>query len=82
MDNYFDIVTPAELEEQYGYMPSAKEIAADRQYCEQDVDYNFQYLFWLFLERGDTKTANFYLDQIKDPQRHLDAVMLAYECKD
>lgn len=80
MDNYFDIASPAELEEHYGYTPSAKEIAEDRQYCEQDADYNFQHLFWLFLDRGDTETANSYLKQIKDPQRHLDATMLAHEC--
>lgn len=82
MVNYIDVLSPAEREAHYGYRPSAQELKADRNHCEQDPDYNHQHLFWLFLDRGEPQTAQTYFDKIQDPQRRLDAQMMAYECVD
>lgn len=82
MENYIDALSPAEYEAYYGYTPSAQELQADREHCAQDLDYNYQHLFLLFLDRGQPKAAQAYFDKIQDPQRRLDAQMLAYECAD
>ena len=80
MENYYDIATTAELEEHYGYTPTAKELQADREHCAQNPDYNYQHLFWLFLDRGLPETAQKYYDKIQDPDIQLDAAMIAHEC--
>lgn len=82
MDNFFDIATPAELEEYYGYAPEASETAADKAAFASDPDRNLQHLFWLFLGRKNQDRADFYLNQIQDEQRKLDACMLGYDCVD
>jgi len=81
MNNYYDVATPAELEEHFGYVPSPEEVSEGRESCARDSDLNNQLLFWLFLDRGDKKTADSFLNKINDPSRRLDASMLAYECQ-
>ena len=76
IDNYFDIATPEELKEHYGYVPSKEEVTQDRLLLANDRDHNLQYLYWLYMDRGDEKTAEFYLNQIEDWQRKLDAAAL------
>jgi len=79
MKTFFDIATPAEIEKHFGYSPSPEEIREHREYYVQDADTNNQLLFWLFLDRGDTKTAEAHLNKIQNPSCRLDATMLAYE---
>ena len=41
MENYYDIVTPEELEEQFdGLVPDAEELARKRDLCAQKADHN------------------------------------------
>ena len=80
-ENFIDALTPAEMLEHFGEMPSAEEIRAARDHCAREPDSNFQHLFLLYLDRGETETAQGYFDRIKDPQRKLDAAMLAWECR-
>lgn len=80
-ENFIDALTPAEMLEHFGETPSAEEIRGARELCAREPDYNFQHLFLLYLDRGETGTAQAYLDRIKDPQRKLDAAMLAWECR-
>ena len=82
MELYIDIATPEELEEQFGYPPSPEEISREREYCLEVPDLNYQFLYWLYRDRGDEKTAQGYLDKIKDPRRRLSATMIAHECSD
>ncbi len=79
MKNYFDIATPAEIEEAYGYMPDAEELAEERARCEKDPDENCENLAALFFARGDTATADKYLEKIQDPERQLTMSMLLSE---
>lgn len=82
MENYFDIATPEELEEDYGYKPTPEQIHRDKLIYEENPDSNFQSLFWLFLQRGDSNRADIYYNKIQDPQMKLDAYLMAYECMD
>lgn len=81
MENYFDIATSAEIEAHFGYMPDAGELAADRSVCERDTDGNFAKLASLYYDRGDEVAARQCLEQIRDPERKLQASMLLYECR-
>lgn len=80
MENYFDIATPAEIEDHYGYMPDAEELARDHLVCEQDADGNFSMLAVLYYFRGDEAATQRYLDKIQNPDRRLETSMSLYEC--
>ncbi len=80
MENYFDIATPAEIEDHYGYMPDAEELARDRLVCERDADGNFSMLAVLYYFRGDEAATQRYLDKIQNPERRLETSMSLYEC--
>jgi len=82
MELYVDIATPEELEDCFGYPPTAEDISRERKYCLEDPDLNYQFLYWLYLGRDDKKTAQIYLDKIKDPLCRLDTTMLVSECID
>ena len=82
MELYIDIATPEELEDCFGYPPTAKDISMERELCLKDPDLNYQFFYWLYLARGDEKTAQGYLDKIKDPERRLFTTMVAHECND
>ncbi len=82
MELYVDIATPEELEGHFGYSPSPDDISRERKYCLEDPDRNYQELYWLYFARGDKKTAQSYLDKIKDPLCRLDTTMLVSECID
>lgn len=82
MENYYDIATPAELEEHYdGSVPDAKELARQRALCDSDPDYNLSELACLFYGRGDEAAANRCLEHIKNPERRLETSMALYECR-
>lgn len=66
MINYFDVATPEEVEEFYGYVPTAEEIAEARDALTRDLDANAAHLAYLFADRGDYAQASLYLDQIQD----------------
>lgn len=80
MENYFDIATSAEIEDHYGYMPDAEELARDHLVCEQDADGNFSMLAVLYYFRGDEAATQRYLDKIQNPDRRLETSMSLYEC--
>ena len=82
MELYVDIATPEELERHFGYPPSPEEISLEREFCLKDPDGNYQDLYLLYLVRGDKKTAQIYLNKIKDPRRRRSALMIAHECSD
>lgn len=81
MENYFDIATPEEIEERYDEKLTSEEIKELRLNLERQPDINYQYLFLLFIDRGENDKANYYLEQIKDPMIKLNATMLAYELR-
>lgn len=76
MENFFDVATPEELESFYGYVPAKEEVAEDRNAYANDRDCNLQHLYWLYMDRGDEKTAKHYFNMIEDWQRKLDAAAL------
>ncbi len=80
MTNFFDVATPAEIEDHYGYPPDAKELARDRRVCDQDADGNFSMLAVLYHFRGDKAATQRYLDKIRNPERRLETSMSLYEC--
>lgn len=80
MNNYIDIATPKELEAHYGYLPEATELESEREHFTRDKDHNLVCLYLLFLERGANAKAKAYFSQIENPERQLEAAMLAGEC--
>ncbi len=68
MENFIDIMTPAELEGYYGEKPDPEQVAQDRDYFSKAVDSNLGQLFLLFLTRGDRPKAETYYNRIKNPQ--------------
>lgn len=75
--NYFDLLTPDEILAHYDCEPDPAELARDRELMGLCGDCNLQHLYWLYLERGDQKTANHYFDLIEDEQYKIDAANLA-----
>ena len=73
MTNFFDVATPEEVEEFYGYVPTAEEIAAERDALIRDSDANASHLAYLFADRGDYAQTVVYLDQIQDDLTRADA---------
>lgn len=75
-------MTPKELEAYYGEPPAPEDIAYNKYICAKDRDYNFQHLYFLYLNRNDPETAQRYYDMIKDEQRKLDADCLVGDAKE
>ena len=82
MKNFMDVLGPGEREYHFGFTPSAAQLRAERAHCARDRDYNCQHLFWHYLDHGRPDIAQTYFDMIEDPDRRLDAQMMAHECKD
>lgn len=80
MLNYFDVVTPEELERQYEEKPTPEFIAERRAYYEKEPGINYENLFLIYIDRGQEEIAKQYLNMIKDEDRKLDASVSAYEC--
>ncbi|WP_446424081.1 hypothetical protein [Mailhella sp.] len=80
MNNYYDVATPAELEEHFGYVPSPEEVSEGRDTCSRDADHNCELLAYLFADRGDFARAQKFLEQIKNESLMSDtARMLAHD---
>lgn len=73
MENYYDIVTPEELEEQFdGLVPDAEELARKRDLCAQKADHNFELLTYLFVGRREFSKARECFHQISDDMLRMD----------
>ena len=82
MENYYDVVTPEELERALGYFPDEKEIAEDKAWLEKEPDLNLEKLALLYISRGNREKYEYYRDKIVDLDRKIATDMLAFECVD